>query len=405
MNFCMVTTFYPPYNFGGDGIFVQRLSRDLVEAGHHVEVVHCQDAWRVMAGSKDPEPAPEDDDGVVVHRLKSPLGPLSPLLTQQLGRPVLKRAKLQQVFDRGFDVVNFHNISLVGGPGILRMGDAAKLYTLHEHWWVCPTHILWKYTDELCERPACTRCSLAHRTPPQLWRRSPRWMARCLTEVDLILAPSRFTADRHETWMRSQGIDVPLMVVPEYSPILPPPAVASDLPQRYFLYVGRLTHQKGLFRLLDAFEKRSEYPLVLVGTGPAEAQLRARGLGNVRFAGHLPPEQLAAYYEGAVAVVMPSICAETFGLVATEALSCGTPVLSTRCGGPQDILSPEDEVGFLYEGEVELLERLDDLWNDPPLGRRLGEAGRARHRERYTPASYLERYLEAVGRTLPSRAQ
>ena len=156
---------------------------------------------------------------------------------------------------------------------------------------------------------------------------------------------------------------------------------------------------------LDAFEKRSEYPLVLVGTGPAEAQLRARGLGNVRFAGHLPPEQLAAYYEGAVAVVMPSICAETFGLVATEALSCGTPVLSTRCGGPQDILSPEDEVGFLYEGEVELLERLDDLWDDPSLVRRLGEAGRARHRERYTPASYLERYLEAVGRTLPSRAQ
>ena len=40
MKFCMVTTFYPPYNFGGDGLFVQQLARDLSLAGHQVEVVH-----------------------------------------------------------------------------------------------------------------------------------------------------------------------------------------------------------------------------------------------------------------------------------------------------------------------------------------------------------------------------
>ncbi len=47
MRFCMVTTFYPPYHFGGDAVFVQALARGLTEAGHQVEVVHCEDAYRL----------------------------------------------------------------------------------------------------------------------------------------------------------------------------------------------------------------------------------------------------------------------------------------------------------------------------------------------------------------------
>ena len=76
LRFCMVTTFYPPYNFGGDGIFVQRLSRELADRGHHVEVVHCTDAYRALA-PKGPEPIVADDPKVDVHRLASPLRFLS----------------------------------------------------------------------------------------------------------------------------------------------------------------------------------------------------------------------------------------------------------------------------------------------------------------------------------------
>ena len=45
LRFLMLTTFYPPYNFGGDGIGIQRLSRGLVKRGHHVTVVHDADAY------------------------------------------------------------------------------------------------------------------------------------------------------------------------------------------------------------------------------------------------------------------------------------------------------------------------------------------------------------------------
>lgn len=398
----MVTTFYPPWNFGGDGLFIQRLSRDLVAAGHQVEVVHCRDAWRVTAGRDAPEPDPDTvaagaDDGVVVHTLRSRLGLLSPLLTQQLGRPALKHAELARLLDRDFDVINFHNISLIGGPGVLTLGRATKLYSLHEHWWVCPTHILWKYTDELCTRPACLRCSLAHRTPPQLWRRMRGWMARCLAEVDLLLAPCAFTADRHRDWLERLGREQSIEILPEYSPPLAVERQPSvPLPERYFLYVGRLTRPKGVYRLLEAFARRPDLPLVVAGTGAAEEDLRRLATPNVQLLGHVPREELGGIYARAAALVVPSVCAETFGLIASEALSCSVPVISSRSGGPEDIVTPE--VGFLYDTEREMLEQVDRLWADAELGRRMGAAGRARYETLYTPEAYLERYMDAVRR-------
>ncbi len=48
LRFCMVTTFYPPYHFGGDGVFVYRLTQALAERGHSVDVIHSVDAYRLQ---------------------------------------------------------------------------------------------------------------------------------------------------------------------------------------------------------------------------------------------------------------------------------------------------------------------------------------------------------------------
>ena len=158
MKFCMVTTFYPPYNFGGDGIFVYRLSNELARRGHRVDVVHCLDSFHFfdLAAPEDTNPS---HPNVHIHRLKSRLGFVSPLLTHQTGRPVLKKKKLGRIFSGSeYDVIHFHNISLVGGPGILGMGKAVKLYTNHEYWLVCPLSILWKFKRRPCVKRNCFFC-------------------------------------------------------------------------------------------------------------------------------------------------------------------------------------------------------------------------------------------------------
>jgi glycosyltransferase involved in cell wall biosynthesis len=170
----MVTTFYPPYSYGGDGITVQRLARALVRAGHDVTVVHDAGAYAAL-GHRTPAGQPlESDDGVEVVTLHRRHPRLSGLLTHQLGRPIGHAPRLEDVLaDGDFDVVHFHNVSLIGGPGALSLAaDATVLYTAHEHWLVCPTHILWRHEREPCPARECLRCTLRHRRPPQLWRHS-----------------------------------------------------------------------------------------------------------------------------------------------------------------------------------------------------------------------------------------
>src|SRR5262245_11639676 len=127
LRFCLLTTFYPPYSFGGDGIFVHRLANALAQSGHQVEVIHCRDAYRLLA-RREPTASYAEHPNVTVHGLESPLGRLSPLATYQTGVPFLKSTRVRQILETDFDVIHYHNISLLG-PKILEYGRGLKLYT------------------------------------------------------------------------------------------------------------------------------------------------------------------------------------------------------------------------------------------------------------------------------------
>ena len=148
---CFVTTFYPPLHFGGDGIAVQRLARALSAQGLDVTVVHDADAYRALAHRPAAGRCAEEDRGVRVVTLRTRMPLLSTLLTHQTGRPVVNRRRLSDVLAPGaFDVIVFNNVSLVGGPALFAYGGhAAKIYLAHEHWLVCPTHVLWRHRREI----------------------------------------------------------------------------------------------------------------------------------------------------------------------------------------------------------------------------------------------------------------
>jgi len=112
LRFCFLTTFYPPHNFGGDGIGIQRLARGLARAGHHVTVVHDLDAYRVLARGHTPAGEPEPP-GIEVVTLRSRLGIVSPLLTQQFGRPVANGRRIAELLS-GFSTDVLANITSRG---------------------------------------------------------------------------------------------------------------------------------------------------------------------------------------------------------------------------------------------------------------------------------------------------
>ena len=395
-SFAMVTTFYPPESFGGDAIYIERLSRALLQRGHRVSVIASHDAYRACGGN----PVEVDDGpaGPRVTRLASAWGPLSPLATQQTGRPIFQSRRIEAALAADdFDVIHFHNISLVGGPGVLELGKApVKLYTLHEHWLLCPTHVFWKEKRRLCDVKTCFSCQIRSGRPPQLWRYGSL-LSNSLAQVDLILAPSRFTLERH----RSEGIDRPIALLPNF---VPAAAVRTHVPESpRFFYAGRLDASKGPDALISA-ARALDAEFRVAGDGPLSKELarQSRGLANVRLLGRLTPDEVGREIDASSAVVVPSRCLETFGLTAAEAMMRGVPVVARRRGALTEIVE-ESGGGLLFDQDSDLPGTLARLAGDAALAAELGRRGREAAERMWSEDVHVNAYGRHVDRLLDAK--
>ncbi len=393
LKFCMVSTFYPPYNFGGDGMHIYRLSNELARRGHSVDVFYCQDSFLLMNG-KPPTADFPNHERVKVHPLKSNKGVLSPLLTQQTGVPFLKGKLKKALEENDYDVVHYNNMSLIGIKA-LSYGNAIKLYTAHEHWLVCPMHVLWKYDREVCAKKSCTLCQLAGKKPPQLWRHTSL-MERMLKHVDCFLSPSRFTLNKH----LDMGLDIPIRHMPYFLPRRPEGEVDETSKQQrrpFFLFVGRLEYIKGVHKLIETFRKNEQFDLLIAGDGNYRTTLetQAKGCSNIQFLGRLSQDELADLYRSAIAVLVSSICYETFGIIIIEAFSHKTPVIVNDLGALPEVVE-DSEGGFVYRNEDELVSAMKNLADNPDLRNDMGERGYQAYLKYWNEDPHLDQYLKLI---------
>lgn len=397
----MVSTFYPPYNFGGDGMHIYRLSNELARRGHSVDVFHCEDAF-LLLNKKQPTAEFPNHPNVAVHRLKSNKGLLSPLLTQQTGLPIFKPELKRALDSNGYDVIHYHNMSLIGITA-LSFGSAVKLYTTHEHWLVCPMHVLWKFNREVCSTKSCTMCQLVGKRPPQLWRQTGL-LNEMVKHVDCFLAPSRFTLQKH----LEMGLDIPIRQMPYF---LPKPGGESDVEipraaRPYFLFVGRLEYIKGVQNLISVFKHSSQYDLLIAGDGAyGEALRRLAGESeNIKFLGRVDQQRLRGLYRSATAVIVPSICYETFGIIIIEAFSCKTPVIVNDLGALPEVVE-DSGGGFIYQNEGELIRAIEKLAADRSLRDELGKKGYAAYLKFWNETPHMKQYLELVESLIEKRGK
>ncbi len=404
LRFAHVTTFYPPYNFGGDGIVVQRFARALARRGHEVTVVHDVDTFQMLGGEVDAG-APPEDDGVRVVRVGGRFRTLSALLRHQLGRPVLTAGQMRRALEGPLDVVHFHNVSMVGGPGVLSYGgDAVRLYTAHEHWLVCPMHVLWRHDREPCDGRECLRCSLTYGRPPQLYRHSG-YMERQLGHVDVFFAQSEFSRDKHLEF----GFPLPMEILGPFLPLddgaeVEQEEVPAATEGPFVLFAGRLERIKGLDDVLPVFRDDPPARLLVAGTGTHRPELErlAGDSPSIHFLGQVSNRAIQRLMRDAMAVLVPTLGFETFGFTVLEAFRAGTPVIARR-RGPLPELVEGAGGGMVFERPEEVADAVRALEADPELRRRLGEAGRAAFRRRWSEDVVIDRYLEHVHAVRESR--
>jgi glycosyltransferase involved in cell wall biosynthesis len=177
------------------------------------------------------------------------------------------------------------------------------------------------------------------------------------------------------------------------------PNFAWDVPKRsgpgtYFLYLGRLSPEKGVDTLLQAW-RRAPSRLVVVGDGPDAERLRRSAPAGVEFRGSVPPSEILPLLNGARALLVPSLWPEGAPRVVIEAYAAGVPVLASNVLGLSELV--EDEVSGLllppaqpdrwHEAATRLL---DDAESD-----RLGLGARELWRRCYGPEQGLAQLEEA----------
>ena len=220
-------------------------------------------------------------------------------------------------------------------------------------------------------------------------------MESCLTHVGALLVPSRFAMEQH----RAAGVDRPMYLHPHFVDSFvdanAPSSTRADEP--FFLYVGRLEKLKGVQDLIELFRGYREAKLRIVGAGTYESELRRQssGLDHVEFLGARHPSAISRLYREAIAVLVPSLCYETFGLTAAEALAQATPIIVRRIGALSEIIE-QSSAGYSFETMEECRDAMERLKNDADHRDWLGRRGRATAARLWSVEVHLKRYLEIV---------
>jgi glycosyltransferase involved in cell wall biosynthesis len=185
----------------------------------------------------------------------------------------------------------------------------------------------------------------------------------------------------------------------DWDQVIPSHSRFQENNKKHFLFVGRLSAEKGVHTLAKAFDRVPGAKLRVAGNGPEEEIFT--GMTGVTALGSLPIDSVRLEMTNATALVLPSICYENFPRTIVEAYASGLPVIASRIGALANIVH-EGETGLLFTpGDAhDLAEKIIWACAHPEEMRRMGIAARQKYERFYTPEqNYLKLmdiYHEAI---------
>ena len=309
------------------------------------------------------------------------------------------------------DVVHVHNFFPLISPSVFHATAAAgipSVWTLHNYRVTCANGLLFRDgrpCEDCIARPPlpavmhrCYRGSLpgsaAVAASIGIHRSLSTWR-----KVDRFIALSEFARAKFiQAGLPEGRISVKPNSVPE------PDAEARPAERGGFVYVGRLSVEKGVDMLIEAWRSVAA-PLLIVGEGPDLPRLRAAASPNVSFAGWMERNEVSRALASASAAIVPSIWYENCPMSVIEAFAHGTPVLASNIGALGEMVQ-HGENGFHFAaGDPHDLARLANFLIDRPEQlARAGAGAQAEYEKRFAPARNLECLMDIYRETIASKA-
>ncbi len=317
-----------------------------------------------------------------------------------------KLAKL--IEDTHPDLAHVHSIYHHLSPSVLHTLKKYKLpvlLTLHDYKMVCPNYIFldgkrnvceacqgkkfWNATSKKCFRNSYAASALV--TAEAYWN---KWKKSYLNNVDVFMSPSQFLGDK----ISQYGFQSKPVITQPYTLDLSAYEPCYE-PSDYFVFMGRLTHEKGVHFLLDAARNIQGADLVVLGTGPIEDELRQRvkneNMTNVKMLGYKSGDELREIVRRAKFTVITSEWHDNSPLVIYESLSLGNPIVGARMGGIPELIE-EGVDGFVYDrGDLETFAKhVNFLIQHPEKNIEMGKAARAKSERLYGFEEHYKKLMQ-----------
>lgn len=235
-----------------------------------------------------------------------------------------------------------------------------------------------------------------------------RWRRTWEKDVSGFITPSHFAANK----LKEIGISSDRLYVKPY--VINHPVhrdLELNIPdQPNFLFVGRLSPEKGVITLLKAWValNKSDWRLTILGDGAERAKLEQfvseSGLENVEFLGYLPPAKIMEVIQSATAIAVPSQWYETFGRVVVEAFACGKPVLASALGALSELITSEHN-GFLIPCDriTAWTEKLYWCGTNPETMQIMGNNAYKTYQESYTRSANYHQLMKIYDSVLSGK--
>lgn len=381
MKILMVNKFLYPN--GGSETYIFGLGKKLQEMGHAVEYFGMEHEARIVGNH-----AKSYTSNMDFHtgKLKKILYPFRIIYSLEARKKI--RLVLQ---DFEPDVVHLNNINFQLTPSILyeirafekeRRKPVRIVYTAHDSQWVCPNHLmLIPSNGHLCfaceggKFAACTRNKCIHNSKVKSILASAeafyyKWR-KTYDMVDAIICPSEFMKKRLDT---NPVLAKKTLVLHNFVPEVEKKEedyagwerLRQSLPEKYVLYFGRFSKEKGVETLLQVCKRMPQIPFVFAGTGPFTKEVSQ--VSNIHNVGFVTGETLQKLIAGAAFSLYPSECHENCPFSVMESQLYGTPMIASNLGGIPELLE-NGVTGELFTAgnATELAMRIKKFWEQPAL--------------------------------------
>jgi glycosyltransferase involved in cell wall biosynthesis len=298
------------------------------------------------------------------------------------------------------DIVHLHNPYPLISPWIIRIANESGVpvvQTVHNYRHSCLGSMGFTRNAEHCE--ACVGksfpwpgavhgCYHHSRTESFSLAVALRLHRPTFQLVDRFIAVSPLIEDSIiRTGISPEKVTVLPNSVPRRGALMPP--------GKGFLFIGRLTPEKGIALLMSAWEKfamRGKEQLVVVGDGPERERVRAANKSNVRYEGLVDHERVGQLLNEAAIVIVPSMWSEGFPLVVAEAFERGRPIISTRGGPLSNLITPA--IGWVADANPDAFAEIMSTASADSMLTEKSIAARTWYDTQLSPEVNLERLLD-----------